>query len=63
MREVITVTGKNWTQEEQKISLLIKERQNQISQKNPSMVLTEAYLQAIVQLMEEEKIPLLILPN
>ena len=63
MREVITVTGKNWTQEEQKISLLIKERQNQISQKNPSIVLTEAYLQAIVQLMEEEKIPLLILPN
>ena len=63
MREVITVTGKNWTQEEQKISLLIKERQNQISQMNPSMVLTEAYLQAIVQLMEEEKIPLLILPN
>lgn len=63
MREVITVTGKNWTQEEQKISLLIKERQKHISQMNPSMVLTEAYLQAIVQLMEEEKIPLLILPN
>ncbi|MBQ3640321.1 hypothetical protein II906_00060 [bacterium] len=61
MRKTIIISGKNWREEDKKISEMIYQRYQEILKQNKSMVITEAYLQAVCQLMNEEKIPLLIL--
>lgn len=48
----------HWIVEQDKIKKLIHKREEDIAQMNRSMVLTEVFLQAIQQLMLEEKLPL-----
>lgn len=61
-REVIIVNSmKQYFEEQNKIYQMIYEKGQQITENRPSMVAVEANLQAVVQLMKEEKLPLILL--
>ena len=62
MRQTITVKSiKEYKQEEEKIYQLIKNKMNDIGQQNQLMTRIEAQIQAILELMNEERIPLIVL--
>ena len=52
---------KQYFEEQNKIYQMIYEKGHQITENRPSMVAVESKLQAVVQLMQEEKLPLILL--